>query len=88
MKTEMSLYQTIAVKFLPPTNTKGSRYKAVCNYKSLTVFADYELSPDENAGAAAAALITDMGWDDMIYARVHTMPTCCKFDWAVSMETQ
>lgn len=39
--------QAIVTKYLPPTNTKGSRIKAQCARGSLTVSYPHELSGEE-----------------------------------------
>jgi len=49
--------QAILVKYLPPTNFKGSRYKAWCERGSIIVSSDFKLDTGENAKAAAKALI-------------------------------
>lgn len=58
----------IEVKFLGPTNFKGSRYKAyTCNGQQLTLSADDSLDPEENARKVAYALRDKMGWKgDMV----------------------
>lgn len=48
--------QAIITKFLPATNTKGSRYKASAQWGSLIVSADHELNPEQNHLAACLAL--------------------------------
>lgn len=54
--------QAIQVKFLCPTNTLGSRYKAFCEAGSLTVPADHSLNVSDNKAAACAALVRKLGW--------------------------
>lgn len=49
--------QAIQVKFLPPTNFKGSRYKAWCERGAIVVSSEFELDTEANAKAAARALI-------------------------------
>jgi hypothetical protein len=49
--------QAIQVKFLPPTNFKGSRYKAWCERGSIIIGSDFEFDGEANAKAAARALI-------------------------------
>ncbi|RLC36201.1 hypothetical protein DRH27_05560 [Candidatus Falkowbacteria bacterium] len=56
------MYQAIEVKFLAPTNTKGSRYKAKCAAGNLTAHADYSLNPNENAQVAAEKLAARYNW--------------------------
>ena len=53
----------IEVKFLGPTNNKGSRYKAyTCNGQHLTKSANYSLNADENAESVAYELRDKAGW--------------------------
>ena len=56
--------QTITVKYLGPTNTLGTRYKATPSgaCKSLTITADYSLDFEGNCTAAAKALAEKLGW--------------------------
>lgn len=54
----------IEVKYLGPTNNKGSRYKAYTgNGQALTVNANYALNPEENAEMAAIKLRNKMKWN-------------------------
>jgi hypothetical protein len=55
--------QAIQVKFLAPTNTRGSRYKATCAAGSLTLSSDHALNPSDNARKAAEALRDKLGWN-------------------------
>ncbi len=48
--------QAIITAFLPPTNTRGSRYKASCEAGSITLSADCALNAEENHKAARTAL--------------------------------
>jgi len=52
----------IEVKYIGPTNTEGSRYKASANGNSITVSAKYSLNAEENAMNAANMLKGKMGW--------------------------
>jgi hypothetical protein len=54
--------QAITTKYLPPTNYKGSRIKASCAARSLTVHIDHALNIEANHAAAAQALASKMGW--------------------------
>lgn len=54
--------KAIIVKYLGPTDTKGSRWKASCDGGSCTVPYDHALNCDENATAAAVALCQRMKW--------------------------
>lgn len=57
----------IEVKFLSPTTTKGSRYKASAYArKSVTISADYSLDSHENARLAAEAFLLENGIDSKI----------------------
>lgn len=51
-----STHLAVTVRTLPATNTRGTRYKALCARGSVTISADDELSPEGNARAAAEAL--------------------------------
>lgn len=54
----------IHTKFIGPTNTRGSRYKAYTtrDRKTVTVNAAYNLGLEENHNAAAIAYCKMMGW--------------------------
>ena len=57
----------IEVKFLGPTNNKGSRYKAFAyGRESATISADYSLDSHENARLAAEALLLKNGIESKI----------------------
>lgn len=58
----------IMTKYLGPTNTRGSRYKAFTESgRSITIAASDTLSSADNHKAAALALQAKMGWtDDLI----------------------
>lgn len=49
--------QAIQTKFLGPTNTRGSRFKATCWLTSFTMSRDYSASVEENHAAAIEALV-------------------------------
>ncbi len=49
--------QAITSKYIPPTNTRGARYRAECARGSITVSEDYGLNSDENHIAATLKLI-------------------------------
>lgn len=54
----------IETRYIPPTNTRGSRYKAFTESKrSITIHAADNLSSQENHREAAKALCRKMGWD-------------------------
>jgi hypothetical protein len=55
--------QAIETKYLPPTNTKGSRIRATCSAKSIIVNWDYEFDVIENHELAAAQLFNELGWN-------------------------
>ena len=50
--------QSIQTKFLPATESKGSRIKAKCARGSITIPLDYGLSGDDIHRAAVLALVT------------------------------
>ncbi len=55
--------QAIATKYLPATNTRGSRIKATCKGGSVTIGYPHELPTGEPCHRAAAnALCHKMGW--------------------------
>lgn len=54
--------QAILVKFIGPTNTRPSRYKASCAAGSLTLSSDHGLNPQDNAARVAVALCKRYGW--------------------------
>lgn len=56
--------QAIVVKYLGPTNCRGSRYKATAQAGSITLEADPRLGLEANAKRAAAALREKLGWTD------------------------
>lgn len=49
--------QAIQTKYLPATNFRGSRIKAVCERGSITIPYPYELSGDEVHRKAVRALV-------------------------------
>lgn len=55
---------SITVKWLAPTNTKGARVVALtASGIRLTFNWDYSISGDENSDNAAKALATKLGWN-------------------------
>ena len=65
--------QAIVIKFLCPTNVKGSRYKAIAEAGSVTLSTDFALNGEGNAARAALALCDKFGWPgDLI---VSSLPT-------------
>jgi hypothetical protein len=54
--------QAIVVKYLGPSNSRGSRYKAIASAGSVTLQADDRLSLEENKNAAAIALCKKLDW--------------------------
>ena len=54
--------QAIETKYLPATNNRGSRIKAMAWAGSVTVPYDYALDADGNHKAAADALIAKYNW--------------------------
>lgn len=55
--------QAIVVKFLPCTDTKGSRMKATAQASSVTVGYDYAAGTSANYRQACDALLAKLGWD-------------------------
>ena len=57
--------QSIEVRYLGPTNHRGSRWVATsASGHRLVVPQDYALDPSDNAASAALALARKLGWDD------------------------
>ena len=54
--------QAIQVKYISPTDTKGSRTKAFCYSGSITVPYNYSLDEEGRAMEAGQALIEKLGW--------------------------
>ena len=54
--------QTINVKYLPATNTKGVRIKATCEGGSITTSRDYGLNTEQNYMEAAKQLKSKLFW--------------------------
>jgi hypothetical protein len=54
--------QAITVKYIPPTNTRGSRWRAKCDAGSVTLAQDYAVEPSANARLVALALARKLGW--------------------------
>ena len=63
--------QAIHVKYLPCTNTRGSRIKATCAAGSLAISYPYELSGQAVYRAAAEALAQKLGWTGHYYGDLH-----------------
>ena len=59
----MPTMQAIQVKYIGPTNTRGSRYKAFCQAGSLNrVPASYSMNLGDNYKRAAEELANKLGW--------------------------
>lgn len=56
--------QAIVTKYIPPTNTKGSRIKAFCDRGSIIVPTDHSLNLNKRHEAAAKALIAKFVRED------------------------
>lgn len=54
--------QAITTKYLGPTNRRGSRIKATCQARSITVPCDDRLNSELNHRQAARALADKLGW--------------------------
>jgi len=59
--------QAIHVRFLGPTNFRGSRYIAKCSAGIKMWQADHALNPSENARKAAEALRDHLQWNTARY---------------------
>lgn len=65
------MFQAIQVKYLGPTNYRGSRYKATAAAGSITVGADDALDIEGNVIVAAQALCAKFGWSSgMVYGQL------------------
>jgi len=73
-KTEQHKMQAIQIKYLGPTDTRGSRYKAICAGGSYTHHRDYAQGEDGNALTAAELLVDKMGWDGIEITGMGTLP--------------
>ena len=56
--------QAITVKYLPATNTKGSRMKAICSRGSITLSFNYNLDNNERDAEVANALVCKFQEED------------------------
>ena len=54
--------QAIHVKYLSATNNRGSRIKAICGARSLTIGYPHELSGQAVYRKAAEMLVSELGW--------------------------
>ena len=52
--------QAIQTKYLGPTSTRGSRIKATCWLKSVTVSWNHAMSIEQNHQAAIDALVSEL----------------------------
>ena len=62
--------QAIVTHFIPCTNYRESRVKAVCEAGSITLGWDHALNVEENHKAAAVALQIKLGWANDFYGRL------------------
>lgn len=56
------MYQAINTKFLPATNVRGSRVKAIAEAGSVTLSWDHALNAEDNHVRAAEELARKFGW--------------------------
>jgi hypothetical protein len=61
--------QAITTRYIGPTNFRGSRVKATCQARSLTLSWDSALDSEANHDAAAVALVRKLGWDQDCYGK-------------------
>ena len=64
----MTAYKAIETKYLPATNTRGSRIKAFCEAGSVTIGYPHEYSGAECHWQAAKKLIERLNWGGKWYA--------------------
>jgi hypothetical protein len=57
------MLQAITTKYLGPTNFRGSRVKATCQAKSITLSWDDAKDVESNHDAAAKVLASSLGWN-------------------------
>ncbi len=62
----MKIYQAITVKYLGPTETKGTRFKAFAAAGSLVESRDYEYEVEEQVINLAKKFIKKYEWDAKI----------------------
>ena len=60
-----NIMQAIQTRFMPPTNTRGSRIKATCPAKSIIVDWMDNLDIEENDRYAAKELMKELKWYDL-----------------------
>ena len=60
--------QAIITKSIGPSNTRGSRVKAVCSVGSITIPYNHEVSHFEVHKEAVNALLVKFGWKDQMLA--------------------
>ena len=59
--------QAIKTKYLPATNSRGSRIKATCDAGSVTIPYPHEFSGQATHRATVEALLVKLGWNDSGY---------------------
>ena len=62
MAKNIHAYQAIVTKYIGPTDTKGSRIKAIASAGSVTIEIDHALNIAENHAAAAESLANKYKW--------------------------
>jgi hypothetical protein len=65
---KVSIVQAILTKWLPATNTKPSRIKAMCATATITMSADGGYQKDHRE--VAEALCNQLGWNDKYYGKL------------------
>lgn len=60
--------KSIVVTVMAATNTKGSRYKAVCDFATVIVERNYELEDEANAVNAARQLVQQINCNPDVVA--------------------
>jgi hypothetical protein len=63
----LTMRQAITTKFIPPTDTRGSRVKATAAAGSKTLYWDHALNIEDNHAAAARALANRFEWSGNWY---------------------
>lgn len=62
--------QAITTVYLPPTNTKGSRIKAICDARTIIRAYGYEVSAERDHARVAMELAKLMNWTGVYVAGV------------------
>lgn len=84
MSTNHHFRQAIQTKFLPCTNFKGSRVKAIAQAGSIILSWDDALDSDENHAVAAQKLAEKYGWKGVWHGGA--LPHSSGYSFVISTE--